>query len=76
MEDKIDIHKIGQKHDRAVEKLKIDETMNKRNKELILKFLWDCKIGKTVEKGSKKKIGKKRMLKYLYSLKTLSRWLG
>jgi len=76
MEDKIDIHKTNRVYEAAISKLEVDEIINGRNKELILKFIWDCKIGKTVKGRSKKKIGKLRILKYLYTLKTLSGWLG
>lgn len=76
MEDKIDIHKTGRQYENAISKLEIDESLNKRNKELLLKFFWDCRIGKTVKGRAKKKIGKRRILKYLYTLKNLSVWLG
>ena len=76
MEDKIDIHKIGQKHETALSNFELDESINERNKELILKFIWDCRIGKTVKGKSKKKIGQHRTLHYIYLLRTLSSWLG
>jgi integrase len=76
MEDKIDIHYMDQRYEVAIRKLELDESINKRNKELILKFIWDCKVGKTVKGRAKKKIGKLRIMKYLYTLKTLSGWFG
>lgn len=75
MEDKIDIHRTVEKCDKALRRLEADEVMNQKNKELIIRFLWDCKMGKTIKKGAKKKIGERRVLKYLYGLKTLSCWL-
>ena len=76
MEDRIDIHKTDEAYERAFKKLEKDGSVNKRNKELIFRFLWDCKVGKTVKGRSKKKIGKRRILKYLYGLKKLSGWLN
>lgn len=76
MEDKIDIHKTEKAHELAFRKLEKDESINKRNRELILNFLWDCKTGKTLTGRAKKKIGKRRIIKYLYALKSLTRWLG
>jgi integrase len=75
MEDKIDIHKMDKKYESALHWLEQDRDMNQRNKELIQKFIWDCKIGKTIKRGSKRKIGKMRLVKYIYTLKTLSGWL-
>ncbi|MDP2908454.1 MAG: hypothetical protein Q8N77_01480, partial [Nanoarchaeota archaeon] len=76
MEDKIDIHKTDRRFEMALDKLERDESFNKRNKDLILKFFWDCKMGKTVKGRAKKKIEKRRILKYLYGLRKLSDWLG
>jgi len=64
MEDKIDIHKTEKRYDVLLEKLAADESMIGRNRDLLLKFVWDCKIGKTVKGRAKKKIGKKRIMKY------------
>lgn len=74
--DKIDIHKTERAYETALESLRTDRLINARNKELILKFLWDCKVGKTVKGRAKKKIGKRRLIKYLFTLKKLSLWLG
>jgi integrase len=75
MEDKIDIHKTDKRYESALSKLEKDENINSRNKELILKFLQDCKDGRTLKGRSKKKLGKRRILKYLFTLKKLSKWL-
>lgn len=45
------------------------------NKELLSRFCRDAKIGKTIKKGAKKKIGKKRLAKYVQDLKKLDRFL-
>jgi integrase len=76
MEDKIDIHNTDKSYELAFSKLETDESINTKNRELIFKFLWDCKIGKTLKGRAKKKLGKRRIIKYLYGLKKLSRWLG
>jgi len=76
MEEKIDIHSMNRRYETAVRKLELDEGIDKKNKGLILQFIWDCRMGKTVKGRSKKKIGKLRVMKYLYTLKTLSGWLG
>jgi integrase len=76
MEDKIDIHKTDRRYDSALKKFESDESVSERNRELILRFLWDCKIGKTLKGRAKKKLGKRRILKYFYGLKRLSKWVG
>ncbi len=76
MEDKIDIHHTDRVYENVIRSLEADECMNKRNKELILKFIWDCKVGKTLKGRAKKKLGKRRIIKYVFGLKKLSLWLG
>jgi len=76
MEDKIDIHGVEARCDTSLDKFKADSNINEKNKELILKFVGDCRAGKTLIGRSKKKIGKARILKYLYVLRTVSGWLG
>lgn len=74
--DKIDIHRTERGYETAINSLRSDKLINARNRELILKFLWDCKVGKTVKGRAKKKIGKRRLIKYLFTLKKLSKWIG
>lgn len=74
--DKIDIHRTERGYETAINSLRADKLIDARNKELILKFLWDCKVGKTVKGRAKKKIGKRRLIKYLFTLKKLSKWIG
>lgn len=76
MEGKIDIHRTEKIFDQTIDKFKVDASINPRNREILLQFFWDCRIGKTIKGRSKKKIGKRRVLKYLYTLKKLSIWLG
>jgi integrase/recombinase XerD len=76
MEDKIDIHGLERGYERAVNTLMKDESMNEKDRELILKFAWDCKLGKTLKGKAKKKIGKSRIVKYIYILRIISKWLG
>ncbi len=72
----IDIHRLGEAYERRLKSLKADRTLLTRNKQLILKFLADCELGKTIKGRAKKKIGPSRLLKYSSVLKTLSGWLG
>ncbi len=76
MEDKIDIHGIERGYDRAVASLMKDQDLDEKSRELIVKFAWDCKLGKTLKGKAKKKIGKSRILKYIYILRIISKWLG
>ncbi len=76
MEDKIDIHGHEARFDKTVERMAADGTMVEKNRELMNRFVWDCKLGKTVKGRAKKKIGKLRILKYIYVLRVVSRWLN
>jgi len=76
MGDRIDIHNISLRYQVALRNFELDRHVNERNRDVIIRFLWDCKIGKTIKGRAKKKIGEPRLLKYLYMLKRLSSWLG
>lgn len=76
MEDKIDIYRRDVYYEKTLQRIEADMAMLKRNKELLLKFIWDCRLGKTIKGRAKKKIGKVRVLKYMCLLKNLSDWLG
>lgn len=76
MEDKIDIHNTDRVYETALKKFEADEGINPKNRELILKFLWDCKVGKTIKARTRKKLGKRRILKYLFLIKRIAGWLG
>lgn len=61
---------------RALISFEKDTRIIDRNKVLILKFLRDCRLGKTIKKKQKKQLGASRCLKYMYALRRLSKWLG
>ena len=75
-EGKIDIHQRALKFEQRLVHLQNDPTIPPENKQLMLKFVRDCSLGKTILKGSRKKIGPARCEKYLRLLATISRWLG
>ncbi|MBI5072368.1 tyrosine-type recombinase/integrase [Candidatus Woesearchaeota archaeon] len=72
---KIDIHKTPEKYQSTKEELRKDNCLSERNKELILNFLRDAELGKTVLYKQKKEIGKRTCLKYLHNLKTIGHFL-
>lgn len=62
MTDFIDIHKLERYASNKLEAIETDETLSAHNKKIILDYLRDCELGKTVKKGQKKKIGSGRIL--------------
>jgi len=75
-EGKIDIHNTKQNYERALKKLREDRKIIKENKKLILDFIKDCKLGKTIKHREKKKIGDSRCKRYMFDLRKLSNWIG
>lgn len=75
-DNRIDTHRIKSNFHAAVERLKADSTISDRNRDLILRFLRDAELGKTIKKGQKKKIGLFRQYKYISMLKIFASWLG
>lgn len=73
---KIDIHGVERKYEVRLNKLETDKNILPRNRDLILKFLRDAQLGKTIKQGEKKKIGKSRCLKYISFLIMISGWLN
>jgi site-specific recombinase XerD len=73
--EKIDIHGLKEKYERALKILEKDKNILPRNRELILKFLKDAELGKTVKNREKKKISPGRCLKFLVFLRKVSKWL-
>jgi hypothetical protein len=71
-EGKIDIHNRLLQYHRALANLESNATILPDNKRLILTFIRDCTLGKTIRKGTKKKIGPARCLKYMAILSRLS----
>ena len=76
MEDKIDIHKRARQYERGLSKLEADTRMSPKDKELVLRFVWDCKMGKTISGKSRKKVGEARILKYVQTLRIMSGWIN
>lgn len=60
MSDKIDIHGFDHLYDQFKKKLVRDNSLHPRNKEIILNYLRDSELGKTIKKGQKRKIGNAR----------------
>ncbi len=75
-EGKIDVHQRQQRYNAAFLKFTHKNTVIAENKKLILEFLRDCALGKTVIGRSKKRIGPARCHKYLSILGQVSNWLG
>ena len=73
--EKKDIHHRNRSYKTALGKLETDTDIVLRNKELILQFIRDCRLGKTLKGRQKKSIGTARCLKYIHILKKISRWL-
>ncbi len=76
MEDEIDVHHRTAAYERTMDKLESDESMDSKDRELLLRFVWDCKMGKTQSGKGKKKVGKARVLKYIQNLRMVSGWIA
>ena len=76
MEDKIDIHHRKREFETYLRNLQNDETMIPQNKEHLLKFIRDCRLGKTLRNRQKKVIGYARCTKCIHILKRISEWLN
>jgi site-specific recombinase XerD len=57
-----DIHEKDKYLQNKLDKIEADTQLSKRNKEVILKYLRDSELGKTVRKGQKREIGAGRNL--------------
>lgn len=75
-EQKIDVHNSVKRFNQTIERFELDETISKGNRELIILFLNDCKLGKTVRNRQKKLIKERRLYKYLYHLKFVARCIN
>jgi len=75
-EGKIEIHHPKRNLRRALDRIQNDKNICSENKKMIIDFINDCMIGKTVLKKSKKKIGPATCLKYLNALPKLCRAFG
>ena len=72
---KIDIHDFSRKIIAHERRLLTDSRITEHNKKLVLQFIRDCELGKTVQRSQKKKLGKARLVKYLDSLRQLAIWI-
>lgn len=72
MPDKIDIYNREGNYKAQIKNFK--KKANNGNRELILDYLKDCELGKTIKNRAKKKIGIGRRLKILSSLSRISNW--
>lgn len=70
-EGKIDIHQSSLWLRRSLNRVENDPDMIPENKKLILDFIRDCALGKTVIGRSKKKIGPATCLKYINAFRIL-----
>lgn len=75
-EEFVDIHNKKAAFEKALEKLKRDSTLIPENRRLIIRFIEDARLGKTVKNRAKKKIGYSRCLKYIIECRKLSQWFG
>lgn len=73
---KLDIHHREKQFNTAKSNLEKDQDIIEDNKILILQFIRDCRLGKTIKNRQKKSIGVARCLKYIHLLKKISFRLG
>jgi integrase len=71
---KIDIHGTAGTLKQTLLHLESDVQVHPENRKLIKDFIRDCKLGKTVLRRRKRAIGPATCLKYLFALKTASRY--
>jgi hypothetical protein len=72
----IDVHNSAECYERELARLHRDEGISAENKQIIVEFLNACQLGKTILGREKKRLGEKRLLKYLYALRRINEWLG
>ena len=76
MDEKLDVHNRKREFETYHRNLVNDKTMIPRNKEHLLKFIRDCRLGKTLRNRQRKVIGDARCTKYIHILKRISEWLN
>lgn len=74
--EKLDIYKIKEKYHKTLARFEKEKIVLAANKKLILEFLKDAELGKTIKNRAKKKIGEARLMKYLYRLRDLSNYFN
>jgi integrase len=77
MEDEfIELRDYQRDYERALDRYQNDADISKRNKEIVLSFIRDAALGKTITGRAKKKICKARLVSYLNQLYPLQKHLG
>ncbi len=73
-EEFIDIHKKEKFFQNKLKKLQTDKNLSEKNREIILRYLKESELGKTIKKGQKKKIGPGRNLQVAGWLNLMTQW--
>ncbi len=73
MSERIDLQNAGKMYARALARLPHDDTILPENRKIMLRFLRDAELGKTIRNAQKKKIGYGRLLRSVGILKIMSR---
>jgi len=73
---KRDIHNREEQFVKAKIQLEENQIIIQENRDFILQFIRDCRLGKTLKNRQKKSIGVARCLKYIQILKRISNWLN
>ena len=73
MSERIDLQNAEKKYGQLLSKLPGDETILPEIRSLILKFLRDSELGKTIRNAEKKKIGYGKLLRVGGILKLMNR---
>lgn len=76
MEQKIEIHDSEKQFERSKELLMKDSSICEKNKEIILQFILDCEMGKTLKNTAKKKIGIRRLTRLMDILRNFAHWFN
>lgn len=74
MSDVIDPYNRAEQYARRKAHIAEDASLHPENRRIILQYLRDCELGKTIRKGQKKKIGPARNLRVTCWLYLLDRW--
>jgi integrase len=67
-EQYIDIRNTQQTYENTVRRFKADGAISERNKEILLRFLRDAALGKTILGRAKKRIGPSRLTSYIHQI--------
>lgn len=75
-EGKINIHGTDERLESLLAKIEHNESIHPENKQLMIRFIRDCRLGKTISGTRKKKIGAATCIKHLFGLNVLLRSLA